>query len=106
MRTIAALMLFLALVGGCPERTAPAPEPPPEATAEQTPPQAPAEVTDRATCCAQCAQGARTDPAGMDLSLEPCAGYAAHRVNGQRVMTDACAAWFGEHPLMVQDCSL
>jgi len=100
MKTLAAALFVLALVGGCPR---PAPDPAPETTPEAT--ATPAEA-DRATCCAQCAEGARTDPAGMDLSLEPCAGYAAHRVNGERVMTDACAAWFAQHPLMVQDCSL
>ena len=101
MKTMGALLFVLALVGGCPQR-APVPEPTPEPTPEATV----APVVDRASCCAQCLDGARTDPSGMDLSLEPCAGYATHLHNGQRVMTDACAAWFGEHRLMVQDCRL
>lgn len=98
MRMIPALLIALALVGGCPAKTSPP-------VAEPAPEVSPAPA-DRVTCCAQCSEGARTDPAGMDLSLEPCAGYAWHTVSGRPVMTEACAAWFAGHPLMVQDCRL
>lgn len=56
----------------------------------------PATAPDRATtCCAECRDGASKDPQGRDLSLLDCAPYA---------VTEACRAWFVEHPTFVQDC--
>ena len=101
MRSIPTLLVALLLMGGCPPKASSPvqePSPPPEPSPSAV------DVVDRPTCCAQCLHGARTDPAAMDLSLEPCAGYRGHRANGDPVMTRACADWFTEHPLMVQDC--
>jgi hypothetical protein len=110
MRTALALIALIALVGGCPAgqgtgASSTASEAPSEAapaTPEAVVPEP--SVASRESCCAQCGDAARTDPSGMDISLLPCAGYAGHQVNGERVLSDACAAWFADNPLMVQDC--
>jgi hypothetical protein len=115
MKLLPALLFALALTGGCPGEApsiveeptlAVEAEPAPSPVQGRTTAAAPAEgdVADQPTCCAQCAQGARTDPAAMDLSLLPCFSYRDHQAGGQPVMTAACATWFAGHPLMVQDC--
>lgn len=87
--------LLPALVGvlllACP--TAPAPRPDP----------APRDLT--TVCCAQCRTAASKDPQAMDLTLLPCANYAGHIVNGEQVLEQRCAEWFGAQALTVGDCA-
>lgn len=114
MPRLALLLALAALLRSCPGDGEPEAAPGPVEAATPVPgtqgrsPEGGADpvgsAASRETCCAACALAARTDPAGMDLSLLPCADYADHEVGGQRVMTPACAAWFGSNPLMVQDC--
>ncbi len=73
-----ALILCVLFLAGCPPKAQKGASPDP-----------------RAACCAECKEGAATDPQGRDLSLIDCAEYAK---------TDACRAHFATHPTFVQDC--
>ncbi|MCP4872097.1 MAG: hypothetical protein GY898_25610 [Proteobacteria bacterium] len=89
MRTLLAALLLS--VGAC------GPNPDPEA--------APTPAPDVQTvCCDECKLAASTDPSAMNLDLVPCVDYRRHTVNGEPALSEACAAWFSEHPAMVQDC--
>lgn len=67
-----------------------------------TTPTAPAPDELRATCCAQCREAARRDPAGRDLSLDPCARWASDR---ESPVNTRCARYLADADLKLMDCS-
>ena len=89
MRTLLAALLLS--VGAC------GPNPDPEA-APPPPPGAPTGPGGPGQLCAP------PHPSAMNLDLVPCVDYRRHTVNGEPALSEACAAWFSEHPAMVQDC--
>ncbi len=86
-----AITLLLLALCGCAKQAPPEPSPSP------TP-------DPKVACCQQCSAAASTDPSAMDLSLVPCVDYAGREVNQQQVLDAACAQWFAQSGLMVQDC--
>ena len=81
------------------EPTPPEPAPAPDTTQAPATPEA-----SKSLCCGQCQYAASKDPAGRDISMDPCAGYAGYTVNGKVTVDQACSAWFLDHPMTVSDC--
>ena len=78
-----------------------APAPTVLATSAAASPEEPASKT---RCCSQCSEAASKDPAGRDISMNLCSGYAGYVVNGQAPLDEACTSWFDGNPLTVLDC--
>jgi hypothetical protein len=68
--------------------------------AAAAPAAAPAELIE---CCKQCSAASGRDPAGMDISRNPCAGYPAE-FNGGPGVDATCKALFSERRTIVQEC--
>lgn len=63
---------------------------PPPAAAPQALLASPPPGPTRAECCQRCVELANRDPAGMDLSVQPCARYRGS-FHGNPGLSDACA---------------
>ena len=97
MRRLLPLLLLASLAVGC-KRTPPEkPTSETSATAEPTP-------SPKAVCCAECTDAASKDPSARDLEMVACGDYAGRVVNGAPALSDACVAWFREHPTTVGVC--
>ena len=107
MHHAASLLCLLLLFGCASSHTNTVGEDPPglEPSSANSPSETvPAETASKERCCAQCGEAASKDPAGRDLSLDPCGGYVGFVVNGQAPLDTACAEWFTTHPLTVTEC--
>lgn len=74
------------------------------AAATKPPAAAAAPSPTRAECCAQCSGAGKRDPAGMDISVKDCRGYAGADFNGGPGVNDACAAYFATTRTTLGEC--